>query len=1035
MDDSSDDRWHLARFGPKNNPLGFRRLCNVITGDCDSIYMDANQAWVGQGYITVAGDSGSPLTFIHEGKPTIMALYKGRYSSPFTFLETGSTQNIQLYSPSFDSSGGGSNGAFFRKYIKDADGDGVNDAVDNCAPDQCETLATCKNPNQTDSDGDGVGDACDNCPGVFNPNQFDIEGDGRGDACDACPHHFGIGTQDSDGDKVPDHCDNCPLTPNAPPSCVTDDCIALGGICIPQTGRCSAQSDFDKDGIGNACDRCSALDDSDLRKNSNDRAEAREVPAATELGDLCDPVPQFIARPIVTGSNTASDLLGPPDPNQPANPRNTILMDATATLGRVATSAPQPNKGAAPMPASANIGFRFCNCYDLGSSGFLETSGCFVQNCSDSPLEYDQSGSNWKAVTVGSSYPNFTGQASLPKPPGVVEQRGAVFTRPGAFNGDLFFNSEFSYANSSETEKQRLGRRELIAWRWAEDLTTHNLGGQVTAHPTGFNGQLEVGGLFWSHTLFGEGGVSPRDTQYGGRLRDTYTYTRSDAAVFTGTHIAYDGGIDCIGGGNCGPHWHENHIVNVVQPVNEPFDPSLRILVPRPARLLASASGGLLAALSNTETEPVVDVTGFVSPTLLSMVKSRAYDWLSPVERPDRLVARNLSSHGVAVPKPWTQDAKIIEIVQTPEGGLALPISDDSVTCSAGTVLADCASGPRCVIPCDGKVGNSLLFDGEDPSCRLVAGSATDDEADYVCKTYSNAICPGGEVACASACFVPCDGNVGCVLNGKFGDELPDLCGMKNAGPSAAMAKAPFSEAVFAAGPTSEFVPGDRQKPLALFAATERTVFLIGGERGEASAKELWSYDLDARAWDDPLSHSKFPPLKTLAAAYDYRARKLFVLDELKVEDALGEGSDDVFGGKGKPTTKKPKKKLPKGQALFKRRAVRLVVHDLKDGASTLVGSWKRVGVFDRFAMASYDDGRLVLLLSSEKSQKTRAHLAETRKGFAWRGFRSLPGLLIEKPFLTNPGLVVPLKKHGQQRLLVLSPDNFFSKGPKLGAM
>jgi hypothetical protein len=47
----------------------------------------------------------------------------------------------------------------------DGDGDGVDDAIDNCP-------ATA-NPSQSDGDGDFVGDACDNCPTIPNPGQDD----------------------------------------------------------------------------------------------------------------------------------------------------------------------------------------------------------------------------------------------------------------------------------------------------------------------------------------------------------------------------------------------------------------------------------------------------------------------------------------------------------------------------------------------------------------------------------------------------------------------------------------------------------------------------------------------------------------------------------------------------------------------------------------------------------------------------------------------------------------------------------------------
>ncbi len=62
---------------------------------------------------------------------------------------------------------------------EDDDGDGVEDALDNCP--------THTNAEQGDGDLDAVGDACDNCPAEANPLQEESFGDAaRGDACD-CP--------------------------------------------------------------------------------------------------------------------------------------------------------------------------------------------------------------------------------------------------------------------------------------------------------------------------------------------------------------------------------------------------------------------------------------------------------------------------------------------------------------------------------------------------------------------------------------------------------------------------------------------------------------------------------------------------------------------------------------------------------------------------------------------------------------------------------------------------------------------------------
>jgi len=100
-------------------------------------------------------------------------------------------------------------------------------------------------PTATDTDGDGIDDASDNCPDVFNPvrplddgTQADFDDDGVGDVCDPCPLDANT-TQcstpdpnDSDGDGEPNATDNCPNTPNAD------------------------QADGDNDGRGDACDDC-----------------------------------------------------------------------------------------------------------------------------------------------------------------------------------------------------------------------------------------------------------------------------------------------------------------------------------------------------------------------------------------------------------------------------------------------------------------------------------------------------------------------------------------------------------------------------------------------------------------------------------------------------------------------------------------------------------------------------------------------------------------------------------------------------------
>jgi hypothetical protein len=166
---------------------------------------------------------------------------------------------------------------------QDADGDLIDDRVDNCplVPNFKQINTDAEDQDDDGREGEDVIDGMDN-DGDTRVDE-DPPGDAEGDACD----------DDDDNDTIADADDNCPLIAN------------------PE------QADADGDGLGDACDDD---DDNDTIANSVDNCPLIANPDQTDsdgdgLGDACDASPTSTPNPLPTTTPSPTATPTPPNPS------------------------------------------------------------------------------------------------------------------------------------------------------------------------------------------------------------------------------------------------------------------------------------------------------------------------------------------------------------------------------------------------------------------------------------------------------------------------------------------------------------------------------------------------------------------------------------------------------------------------------------------------------------------------------------------------------------------------------------------------
>jgi hypothetical protein len=623
------------------------------------------------------------------------------------------------------------------KLLMDLDQDNALDFDDNCPPWFCAIPANCANPQQIDTDGDGWGDVCDGCPYTFDryvgadggPRDLDL--DGVPDSCDTCPltpnpATYGAActetntscpgagacymgscwapqSDDQDGDGVGNKCDNCPTVRNPYLTCVVGQGCEGKYTCLPGTwdsarntyvggdagagsaGHCINQlDDSDGDGLGDPCDNCPYNSNNGVlgfMANSNHDAELAALDAgldAAPQGDVCDQVPTYIARPVLTTSFGA--------------PAGSTMFTASAGVGvqhwdggthdDVATF---PADGGAPVP----VGFRHCACLDP-ATGTVPRSACLSNRyCPPSPGEYSSRSSSWHPVTV----------SDRPAGGDIYEAQPDAGTFLRTFTSTVSVDvqphtTDFSDNPADGLEPYRIGARENLYWRWAADLDA----GNVVGPDGGIDGGPGTVGIFWSYALVTPETASPRDQFFvgtGHSLRSMYAYLTTPTDTLPLQSVLPHPPSAC-------PTFPCQLVIDPeLQYVNP--DPTAAInLVDRvPSTLVAD---GTTVALLNGTTTTAIDATAFVTPALASEIVSGAIAFVHPVETAATARLRSNPTLFVSYPRTWT------------------PATTFSRGTMVGGLLASGVAGIRSSDPPGASTGARALYSATTDTAYLVGG-------------------------------------------------------------------------------------------------------------------------------------------------------------------------------------------------------------------------------------------------------------------------------------------------------------------------
>jgi hypothetical protein len=223
--------------------------------------------------------------------------------------------------------------------------------------------------------------------------------------------------------------------------------------------------------------------------------------------------------------------------------------------------------------------------------------------------------------------------------------------------------------------------------------------------------------------------------------------------------------------------------------------------------------------------------------------------------------------------------------------------------------------------------------------------------------------------------------------------------------------------------------PGARQRAGAVVSGVERGLYMVGGEFlpidevkdlvKPPPTREVWHFNLDNDTWTQMFTGVSIRPEHVLAVTFDYRHRRLLVLDELLKVPTIAASSNPIL-------VREPGALGPQ-RGMRPRLFARLLSFDLESKTSTLLQQWERTdgGFFDRIFLTALEDGSVLLTgVRGGQTQLFRFQARHDPPRVTWSGFETFSSPLTGAPVNTDAGVVLPLgDSPAHQFLRVVDPS------------